>query len=426
MAIYKESPSNEILTDLAGRNQNWDVLEDIEKRVETIEFDISKDDRQYIGVEWNETQDTYNRIGLISDIVSSTECLKYFPFSGIKRCNLADNKEVTAYYGEPLYTTDGSNGQCMVEFPLTYTSYDVRTEGTDKIHRWKMSQFQLEGFEVDKNFIKGSEIVHKMYFSTFEGSIFDVSVGAYLLADEQVADFTVGTGDKLSSIANAKPCSGLTQDLTIVKSRIIANNRGEGWGLQDDASSAFIQKLLTIMYASANSQSNIGQGVVNKASGTGNEAELTGQCADIMYGMASGTDGLVSVSFAGVENFWGNIWTWVDGINIQADNKLWLNMSNENYQSDLFSSPYQYVGDLLNVNGYPGSMLDVKYGFYPDATGGSTSAGFTDYYYQNTGNRVARLGGYWSHGLTAGARFWYLNLSSASRASTVGCRLVCR
>ena len=48
-----------------------------------------------------------------------------------------------------------------------------------------------------------------------------------------VADFTAGTGDKLSSIAGAKPCSGLTQDLTLPNARILAHNRGSGWELQD-------------------------------------------------------------------------------------------------------------------------------------------------------------------------------------------------
>jgi hypothetical protein len=390
---------------------------------EVYKKDISQ---QYIGVEWNETSDTFTRIGLIADISTPTEALDYFPFNSIDRCNLADDGTVNAYYGEPLYVTDGSNGQCMTEFPLTYSSYDVRTEGSDKIHTWKFSQFQLEGFEVDKNFIRGGEVVQRMYFSTFEGSLYDVSASSYILDDAQVADFTSGTGDKLSSIANAKPISGLSQGLNIVNSRILANNRGERWGQQDDAIVAYLHKLMIMMYASMNSQSEIGRGVVDKASGTGNESELTGQCADIMYGAATGTDGLVSISFAGIENFWGNIWKWTDGVNIQADNKLWINISNDNYASDQFTTPYVYQGDLLAANVYPGSILDIKYGFYPDATGGSTSSGFTDYYYQTTGNRVALLGGNWTCGSYAGSLYWHLYYSSGNISRNVSARLLYR
>jgi hypothetical protein len=398
----------------------------VDDEVANLEWDIIKNKEQYIGVEWNETQDTFARIGLIADISTPTEALDYFPFNSIDRCNLADDGTVNAYYGEPLYVTDGSNGQCMTEFPLTYSSYDVRTEGSDKIHTWKFSQFQLEGFEVDKNFIRGGEVVQRMYFSTFEGSLYDVSASSYILDDAQVADFTSGTGDKLSSIANAKPISGLSQGLNIVNSRILANNRGERWGQQDDAIVAYLHKLMIMMYASMNSQSEIGRGVVDKASGTGNESELTGQCADIMYGAATGTDGLVSISFAGIENFWGNIWKWTDGVNIQADNKLWINISNDNYASDQFTTPYVYQGDLLAANGYPGSILDIKYGFYPDATGGSTSSGFTDYYYQTTGNRVALLGGYWYDGSSAGSLCWTLGTSSGDSSRTISARLLYR
>lgn len=390
---------------------------------EVYKKDISQ---QYIGVEWNETADTFTRIGLIADISTPIEALDFFPFNSIDRCNLADDGTVNAYYGEPLYVTDGSNGQCMTEFPLTYSKYETRTEGSDTIHSWKFSQFQLEGFEVDKNFIRGGEVVQRMYFSTFEGCAYDVSTSSYITDDSQTVDFTASTGDKLSSIANAKPISGDTQSLTLPNARVLANNRGANWGQQDDAIVAYLHKLMIMMYASMNSQTEIGRGVVDKASGTGNESELTGQCADIMYGMATGTDGLVSISFAGIENFWGNIWKWTDGINIQADNKLWLNISNDNYASDQFTEPYIYQGDLLAANGYPGSILPIKYGFYPDAIGGSTSRGFTDYYYQTTGNRIARLGGDWYDGSTAGSLCWALSYSSATHSRGVSARLLYR
>ncbi|WP_202946905.1 hypothetical protein, partial [Rhodanobacter thiooxydans] len=86
--------------------------------------------------------------------------------------------------------------------------------------------------------------------------------------DEQIADFNA---DKLSSIAYAKPASGLTQNLTRANMRKLANNRGVGWQISDVLSASVTQMLFIIEYASFNTQANIGLGVVNKADGVGNE-----------------------------------------------------------------------------------------------------------------------------------------------------------
>lgn len=71
-------------------------------------------------------------------------------------------------------------------------------------------------------FISNGRQLEKIYLAAFEGCLWDASAGtggAYILDDAQVASFTsaVGTGDKLSSIANAKPMSGKTQSLTMGK-----------------------------------------------------------------------------------------------------------------------------------------------------------------------------------------------------------------
>ena len=94
--------------------------------------------------------------------------------------------------------------------------------------------------------------------------------------DAQVASFTsaVGTGDKLSSIANAKPMSGKTQNLTRGNARIIARNRGTGWEQSYAATVGATQILMLIEYASFDMQSKIGSGVSGKTDdATNNMAE---------------------------------------------------------------------------------------------------------------------------------------------------------
>lgn len=163
----------------------------------------------------------------------------------------------------------------MVEIPKFYYKV-VNDDVNNKVQFW-VSEFAVSGYEIHPAFIRNGVEKSKIYISAYEGSIYDVSAGAYLVNDEQVADFTSGTGDKLSSIANVKPASGVTQALTIVNSRTLAHNRGTGWEQQDFLTVSAIQMLMIVEYGTLNSQEAIGLGVVNKDSGTGNESELTGQ-----------------------------------------------------------------------------------------------------------------------------------------------------
>ncbi|UTW68702.1 hypothetical protein KHA80_14510 [Anaerobacillus sp. HL2] len=47
-----------------------------------------------------------------------------------------------------------------------------------------------------------------------------------------------------------------------------------------------------------------------------------------------------------------------------------------------------------------------------------------DYYYQNSGDRIALLGGGWAVGWIAGAFCWYLSNASSYRYRNVGARLL--
>jgi len=181
-----------------------------------------------------------------------------------------------------------------------------------------------------------------------------------------------------------------------------------------------------IEYGHANSQTAIGLGVVNKTDdGSTNMANNTGATSFLgnLSGRQAGTDGLTSVSYRGLENMWGNIWGWVDGINIQADNKLWINTSNQNFASDSFVAPYLLQGTLSNVNGYVSKLLGVKYGMFATQSTGSSTTRIPDYYSQSTGSRVAVLGGGWDFSSRAGFACFGFFYSSASRYRDISARL---
>lgn len=349
------------------------------------------------------------------------------PWAGMKRCNLADNLTVNAYYGDAGYVEDGSNGQVMVEVPAFWYRQTQVDADNRKI---EISAKARTGFKLHPWFYDaaGNPVTQK-YIGAFEASIYDVSASQYILDDAQVANFTVGTGDKLCSIAGAKPCSGLTQNLTLPNTRILANNREAGWQQQYFTAISAIQMLFMVEYASFNSQSKIGQGITGKANGTGNEANNTGATSFLgnKSGRQAGTDNLCAVSYRGIENLWGNIWNWVDGINI--DNGVpYISNVNGNFVSDVFAGQYVSAGATLkNANGYFSKAIlteQLDYGFLPADAVVTSNSYYADYYYQNpAGWFVARLGGRWNDGSYAGAFYWALNYGSGDGDRGIGARL---
>jgi hypothetical protein len=344
-----------------------------------------------------------------------------------RRCNLADNGTVLAYYGDANYKEDGSNGQVMVEIHKAY----ARTIFENNRRIDLLSETPAGGYEVHPAFVRNGIVKEKIYFSAFGGCI-QKADGTYLLNDEQTAVFTAGTGDKLASIAGAKPCSGHTQNLTIVNSRILARNRGAGWEQQDFWTSSLIQAAMAIELGKFDTQT-VYAGVTNindtTAGNTLNNAVITGLTASLgnasgevnyTYNYPNATSVITKpFSFHGIENFYGNIWKWVDGININNNVPF---VADYNFQSDKFTDNYKNLGiTLLNVDGWVEDFANIPYTFLPSKTGANKIG---NYYYQASGAQVALLGGSWLNGSYAGVAYWSLSTSSGYRYRYIGARLL--
>ena len=377
-------------------------------------------------------------------------------FGGRKRCILTDDGVVLAYHGEPGYTETGALTQSITlgegEDAVTYNSgtlvqvmveqpkfyYKVVPLQLDKVvdgkgfhmrkARYYVSDVKKTGFKLHPAFIHKGKEKNFIYLSAYEGSLYDVSASAYILDDAQIGSFVATTGDKLSSIANAKPASGLTQDLTRAKTRIIARNRGTGWEQAYASTVSATQLLFAIEYASFNTQSKIGNGVQKVDDGATNMAEPTG--ATTLLGNTSGAAANGSVTYRGEENFWGNIWKWVDGLNIEAKGLHNLYVANENFADDIGTDPYKDAGiTLAKSNGYISAFAyneEFDWLFFPSETLGNSSLPIGDNFWQNyeyNGWLVARLGGSWGIGSAAGGFCWFVYAFSL-RNRTVGGRLV--
>lgn len=249
-----------------------------------------------------------------------------------------------------------------------------------------------------------------------------------------------GNGEMLMlcSIANAKPASGLNQSLTRANTRKLAQKRGSGWEQGYAATAAASQLLMLVEYATFNVQSVIGNGAVNKTDdGATSMTENSG--ATVSLGNASGAvtnaNGIQIVSYRGEENFWGNIWWWVDGMNEQNPSTFaegdfgTLFVADHGFADDSSASPYKntgihpcYGGGYVSAFGW---SEEFDWMFIPAEKNGNSSLPVGDYYWNgNPGWRVAMLGGRWSNGADAGAFCWSLYNAASYRYRTLGGRLV--
>lgn len=421
-------------------------IQDLQKQIADLEAFIGYSADDIYGVEVDFTNKRFTRLSGAVNRTPGEAFDSINAFGGRKRCNVADDGTVTAYYGDSGYTTTGKNAagtkvQVMVEQPKFYYKVvpmviEKGVKGT-KIRkaRYYVSDTLKPGFKVHPAFVENGNVNPYIYLAAFEGSLFDTSANAYILDDAQVADFAA---DVLSSIANAKPASGLTQNLTRANTRKLAQKRGAGWEQAYAATIAASQLLMLIEYASFDMQKAIGNGVTNKTDdGSTSMTEITG--ATVNLGNASGSvtnsNGYNIVSYRGEENIWGNIWAWIDGMNEENPTPFeegqvgTLYVADHGFVDDSKASPYKntgihpcYGGGYISAFGY---SEEFDWLFVPVEHTGNSTLPVGDYVWNSVpGWRVAKLGGGWSNGSGAGAFCWSLNSASSARIRAIGGRLV--
>lgn len=458
--VLKEEVEKMIPTSLPADGGNADTLEnysadDFVLKTEYSELDEEVSDLSaYIGyisddiygVEVDFANKKFTRLAGAVNRTAGAGFDSINAFGGRKRCNVANDGTVTAYYGEAGFTTTGKNTagnavQVMVEQPkFYYKVVPMVCEKADqgmKIRkaRYYVSDTPKTGFKVHPAFVENGNENDKIYLAAFEGSIYDNSASAYITDDSAGVDFAE---DMLSSIGGVTPVSGTNNALTRANARLASHNRGSGWEQAYAATVAASQLLMLIEYATFNMQSVIGSGVTNKTDdGSTSMTEVTG--ATVNLGNASGSvtnaNGYNIVSYRGEENIWGNIWAWVDGMNeknpdtFEEDDFGTLYVADHSFEDNTDASPYKntgiypcYGGGYVSAFGY---SEDFDWLFIPAEKTGNSSLPVGDYFWNaNSGWRVAKLGGAWAHGARAGAFCWNLNNAPSHYYRDVGGRLV--
>ena len=420
---------------------------------------ITADD--IVGIQVDYKNKTFKRLAGAANLTKGSDFDKFTMFGGRKRCNVADDGSIVAWYGDADYKEDGSMGQVMVYQPKFYylvcpVEYDHIDTGIG-YHLRKANYYVSEkpraGFRLHPAFYdaSGNEIDYFLT-SAYEGSIYDASASAYLLNDEQV----MNTGeDKFSSIAGARPASGSSQNLTRPNIEAMAQNRGTNWHGDLIKQVSAEQMLMIIEMGMMNLQTAIAQGIVSLPWTTGSDttssyAAATGSTASLGNGTGRAektttyeggvakeytVDGKTSVCWRGKENFWGNIWKFVYGINIWGNGKMGGGQpyicSDFSFAESKNSGNYEPAGfTVTNANGYISAMgysTACDWLFIASECLGNSSLPVGDYTYITVnlnGYRIARLGGYWYIGSDAGGFYWALYNGVGSRNRYIGGRLV--
>jgi hypothetical protein len=343
-------------------------------------------------------------------------------YGNMRRCNVADDGAITAFYGDRSYTEDGSNGQVMVYVPKFYYKLDVSQNGdieNNKIRhgKWSISDASIPGYKLHPAFKgrTGDDEVDYFLYGAFD-AVGQDNNGVYSSSFNTSAYKLASIGGNTHTPINS---------LTIETANTMAKNRGTGWYQIYTPQVMAIQMLLAVEYG-FNSQLTVGKGLCDT-----NGLENTGQTLGI--GTSGNTNnGLLPINYHGIENFWGNIYNYMGGIFFYRDTQLVKkicisttlgNLQSMNIVINSFTVPNQTNG-IISAFGYDESndwvFIPAELSSNIDYTSTiGDSGGSTEKY-----NTIVRFGGSFGFGNSAGAFNFNGQYSEDKAFANSGCRLM--
>lgn len=305
------------------------------------------------------------------------------PWSGMEEYNVTSSK-VGPKFGESGFSR--SNTDVVVFIPEFY--YKVVDDASGKKRYFYVADKKKSGFE--KHPGSGRYVGR---YNTGSGHI------------SRTGEFP------LASITRASARSG-------------AKSKGSGWYEYDYASLCAIELLYIVEYADWNTQSKIGKGYIDSSNSS---AISSGGTDSMTYhtGRASGTNGVTAVQYRHIENPWGNIHDWVDGVNFSGGT-VYVCTDPTKYADDT-STGYTNAGTRTTSSGYISALgvsTTAPWAIYPSSAGGSETTYIPDYSWPSSGWLVLFVGGAWGDGSNAGLFFFDGGNRSSAAYGYVGARLL--
>jgi hypothetical protein len=184
-------------------------------------------------------------------------------------------------------------------------------------------------------------------------------------------------------------------------------------------------------------QEVLGMGATGKTDdGASNLAEPTGATTTLgnQSGHVTNGNNIQIVSYRGEENLYGNIWKFVDGINVMANGIHSAYVADHDFNDKQSTGAYKDCGfTLAKTSGYVsafGYSVDCDWLFVTSETTGNSSVPVGDFFRQNYaatdegGWRTVRAGTDWADGASAGGFYWNVSNGSGLRYRGSSGRLV--
>ena len=324
----------------------------------------------------------------------------------IKPCILTDGGEVVGYfldkedmskgYSSTFATEPELRTDYMIEFPLmgyklwNDENYQYVSVTDDPNAEDKGYCYYAHSLNVEKD-------CDKIYIGAFLGYV----DGLILYSDK---DKTPTTSTSLIDFRN-----------------YAASYSGEGYSLISFYPWTLLQCLYVIIYKNLNSQAALGQGYTNASA-----IDVTGTTLSQPFCSGDPNNNTKHVKFLGIEDFWGNLYGWLDGLYLDGDDNILTDYRNSQFTGSGHNFQFN-TGQIYGRPGYISKILGNNAGgFVPTEFNGSNSTYFADEgnVYPECFGICGGCGGGWLSGAEAGAFCLSLSSSDSSAGSNVGARLM--
>lgn len=278
--------------------------------------------------------------------------------------------------------TDGA-GNVFVKIPKFYSKITKNSDGT---YKHQLSGTKHEGF--DTLFKVGAKEIDYVMVGKYEGS---------------------GSAEKVYSKSGQTPLVSITMD----NFRNGCKAHGAGYQQYDFLIDLILKELWLVEMATTNCQAKM-YGYAN-----GNSSAISTGATDTVAtptgSPVSNSDGKHACKYRGIENPWGNIYKWCDGISFSGD-KVYVCTEPTAYSAGKTTFPYEYYGTRASSDGFVKTFAPLAEGSliqYVTAVGADESSYYCDKAWQ--GGTVLFCGGLWDGGARAGLWLW-LGYGTASNS----------
>lgn len=287
--------------------------------------------------------------------------------------------------------TDGA-GNVFVKIPKFYSKITKNTDGT---YKHQLSGTKHEGF--DTLFKVGAKEIDYVMVGKYEGS---------------------GSSSKVYSKSGQTPLVSITMD----NFRTGCKAHGAGYQQYDFLIDLILKELWLVEMATTNCQAKM-YGYANNNNSSAISTGATDTVATPTGSPISNTDGKHACKYRGIENPWGNIYKWCDGISFSGSS-VYVCTEPTAYSAGKTSGLYEYYGTRASSDGFVKTVAPLAEGSliqYVTAVGADESSYYCDKSFQ--GGDVLYCGGYWLLGSSAGLWYWYGGDSASLSSNRIGGRL---